>query len=237
MRIPVMIVVTAMSFSAALAYDPPEVLLRVETPITDQHCCLGDINNDGCDDFVTKQAPRGHTSQATFEFYYGGRPMSEEPGFTIPTHYPQERNGLLWMVGHFLPNQPDILLTTAWIHAVEGDTAHPYANEFRFVSLGDSTLGEILYSYRSAYNWRTGVGWIRPPAGNRLSRPADFNGDGYDDILIGSFGADGQNNQRVDAGEVWVILGEEVVLFSGEGKCFSDILKRLIHRYWINPVG
>ncbi|MEW5807678.1 MAG: thrombospondin type 3 repeat-containing protein, partial [Acidobacteriota bacterium] len=36
----------------------------------------------------------------------------------------------------------------------------------------------------------------------------DINGDGYDDIVIGAFGADGTNNQREDSGEVWVVYGE-----------------------------
>ncbi len=36
----------------------------------------------------------------------------------------------------------------------------------------------------------------------------DINGDGYDDVIIGAFTADGQNNQKPDAGEVWVVNGK-----------------------------
>ena len=56
------------------------------------------------------------------------------------------------MVGHFLPNQPDILLTTKWIYDVRRDTINPYAHEFNLVSLSDSTFGEVLYTYRSLYS-------------------------------------------------------------------------------------
>jgi hypothetical protein len=126
------------------------------------------------------------------------------------------------MIGHFLPDSPEILLTTVWIHAEEGDTTHPCANEFRFISLEDSTLGEILYSYRSAYNWRTGVGWIRPPAGNRLSRPADFNGDGYDDLILFTLGRAGDD----------ITSNYETLLIYFSGSEFDSASDWSITRFW-----
>lgn len=37
----------------------------------------------------------------------------------------------------------------------------------------------------------------------------DFDGDGYHDALIGANQADGNNNERINAGEVWIIYGAD----------------------------
>ncbi len=37
----------------------------------------------------------------------------------------------------------------------------------------------------------------------------DFNGDGFDDLLIGANQADGENESRINAGEAWIIFGAE----------------------------
>jgi hypothetical protein len=37
----------------------------------------------------------------------------------------------------------------------------------------------------------------------------DFNGDGFDDLLIGANQADGENDSRINAGEAWIIYGSE----------------------------
>jgi hypothetical protein len=36
---------------------------------------------------------------------------------------------------------------------------------------------------------------------------ADFNGDGYDDLLIGAQNSDGPDNDRANAGAVYLVLG------------------------------
>ena len=198
MKSQILIVVFLVFFTnISSAYDPPEVLLRVETSITNQHCCLGDINGDGYEDFIIKQAPPGQSDRATFDIYYGGNQLSDEPGFVIPSGYPEEKNGYFWMVGHFLPDYTNILLTTAWIYDIHGDTTHAYANEFRLVSLDDSTLGNVLYSYRSDYHWLTQVGKIRSPSGNHLSYPSDFNNDGNHDLILVRHGQAGEERETI----------------------------------------
>lgn len=65
-------------------YEPPDIIARIETNISNQHHNLGDINGDGFDDFITVNRPNGYYREG-LEIYYGGNPMDEEPGFTIPS--------------------------------------------------------------------------------------------------------------------------------------------------------
>jgi ELWxxDGT repeat protein len=44
-------------------------------------------------------------------------------------------------------------------------------------------------------------------AGGAVASAGDVNGDGYDDIIIGAESGDGPTNNRVDAGEVYVVFG------------------------------
>jgi len=64
------------------------------------------------------------------------------------------------------------------------------------VSLLDGTNGLVIYGRdsgdRSGYSVSSG----------------DFNGDGYSDLLIGAFGADGSSNSASDAGETYVVFGK-----------------------------
>jgi hypothetical protein len=188
------ILLLLITFSSIYAYDPPEILLRVDTPITSQHHWLGDINGDGYDDFLTKQAPRDDWSFGTFDIYYGGENMSEYPGFSIPSRYPLEVHGSSRLLGHFLPNAPDLLVTSAGIYDVDTIVV---AREIRFISLGDSSIGEVIYSYRSDYDPQTQTVAVGGPTGNRLSRPSDFNGDGFDDLILQTRDRNGENREDI----------------------------------------
>jgi hypothetical protein len=188
------ILLLLITFSSIYAYDPPEILLRVDTPITNRHHWLGDINGDGYDDFLTLRAPRDSTRASTFDFYYGGASMSEEPGFSIPSNFPESVNSYTSMLGHFLPDYPDLLVTSIWYYGVEQDTTLN-AVEFQLVSLADSSLGEVVYSYRNLYHAGSDPRRIGPPTGNRLSRPSDFNGDGFDDLVLHTTDRNGENRE------------------------------------------
>ena len=44
-------------------------------------------------------------------------------------------------------------------------------------------------------------------AGNSVSSAGDVNGDGFDDLLIGAFSADGASNARSSSGESYIVFG------------------------------
>lgn len=48
-------------------------------------------------------------------------------------------------------------------------------------------------------------------SGHAVSNAGDVNGDGFDDLLIGAFGADGVSNASGSAGETYLIFGAETL--------------------------
>ena len=109
--------------------------------------------------------------------------MEEDAGFEFPNQYPNESTIATWLVGHFMPDMPDMLATSGYIYDAEQDTVNPTVAAVRLVSLADSTLGDVLYSITSEYNYRRYTGLLSLPYTARLSRPADFNGVGFDDLI------------------------------------------------------
>jgi len=55
------------------------------------------------------------------------------------------------------------------------------------------------------------------------ARFGDLDGDGYDDVILGAHLADGRNNSRVNAGEVYVFFGEPTGFESGSWENLSVI--------------
>lgn len=72
-----------------------------------------------------------------------------------------------------------------------------------FASMDDVDLrqptDDILLLYGATAQDRFGI-WVDG---------GDFNGDGFDDLLIGANQADGENDSRINAGEAWIIFGAE----------------------------
>jgi len=72
-------------------------------------------------------------------------------------------------------------------------------------------------SFASSYDLSTQADWLMYGIdsddwiGEVLSS-GDLNGDGYDDILIGTPYADGPSNARADAGEIYAVLGRNSLL-------------------------
>src|SRR5262245_66464517 len=46
-------------------------------------------------------------------------------------------------------------------------------------------------------------------SGIAVSSAGDINGDGFDDLVIGAFRADGAGNARADAGDTYVVFGHD----------------------------
>ena len=157
-KIPVLILAVFVFTSLALAYDPPEILLRIEGSEATRHCCIGDQNQDGYDDWAVGG-----------NIYYGAAEMSPEPGFTIEgsTRAP-------FLVGRFLDGYPDLLIAQQFLEERLGG--------WRLIELGDTSIGRVYYDRQVEVvdgicrEGRAGVG--------EISRPTDFNGDGYHDILL-----------------------------------------------------
>jgi len=51
----------------------------------------------------------------------------------------------------------------------------------------------------------------------------DLNGDGYDEVILGAWLADGQRNKRTNSGEVYVYFGEAREVVSGDSLDFTVI--------------
>jgi hypothetical protein len=92
--------------------------------------------------------------------------------------------------------------------------------------LGDSTgnsrvnAGEVYLVYGKATQWND-TDLLSPPAGvarfwgvdefdqfGRSVASGDFNGDGFDDLILGAPGGGSTGNSRVDAGEVYLVYGK-----------------------------
>lgn len=77
-----------------------------------------------------------------------------------------------------------------------------------YVIFGGSALPGTLDLANLGANGITITGLDRDDrSGQSISGVGDVNGDGFDDLLIGAFGGDGNGNQRLDAGESYLIFG------------------------------
>jgi hypothetical protein len=112
----VMAVAVCLTCTTGWGYDPPEILLRIEGSEATHHCCIGDQNQDGYDDWAVGG-----------NIYYGAEEMSPEPGFTIEgnTRFPR-------FIGRFLDGYPDLLIAQQ-------------NRGWRLIELGDTCMGRIYY--------------------------------------------------------------------------------------------
>lgn len=81
-------------------------------------------------------------------------------------------------------------------YLVFGGTSLPATINLSSLSNPSSTLGLSIFGSTS-----------RDYSGFSVSSAGDVNGDGFDDLLIGAFQADGVGNSRPSAGESYVIFG------------------------------
>ncbi len=127
---------------------------------------MGDQNNDGYDDFLLSIRSAPNTQAANAMFFYGGKPISTEPVFSIPVSYPRAVTATDWNRDGYR----DIVIATdarpspVKINIYYGgpaiDTIPDYTFEFKFA---DSSNNFLLFK---GQNW-----------------PIDFNGDGWEELV------------------------------------------------------
>lgn len=68
--------------------------------------------------------------------------------------------------------------------------------ELSTIESGNGSEGFVLYGVQA-----------QDSAGNSVSSAGDYNGDGFSDLLIGAYKADGLNNAKGEAGDSYLIFG------------------------------
>jgi len=81
-------------------------------------------------------------------------------------------------------------------YVVFGRASLPTSIDLATLGTAGNTQGLVLYGVNN-----------NDDSGRSVSSAGDVNGDGFDDLLIGAFSADGPNNTRGDAGDSYVVFG------------------------------
>ncbi|MBN2384781.1 FG-GAP repeat protein [bacterium] len=179
----------------------------------------GDINGDGLEDIVfgAYQADGpGDVRSSCGEVWviYG----STNPDFTLDLNTPPASATLIYGAG-----SGDELGFGVGVGDLNGDGFDDLVMSARSAD-GEDNLraqcGEVWIIPGSSALSGTTIDLTSPPTGSRVIYGADasdylasdisvddFNGDGFDDVLLGAWNADGPGNGRNQAGEVWFIPG------------------------------
>ena len=178
---------------------------------------VGDINGDGIDDFAIGAAgadPNGDSSGASYvvfgnddDAFAATMNLSEldgSDGFRIDGEHRYDRSGSSVSAGDINGDGYDDVIIGASSAAPNG-----YASGSTYVVFGkESGFSETIDLSNIV---RSGSGGVRIDGENRRDfsgssvSTGDVNGDGYDDIIIGVFGAD-PNGDR--SGSTYVVFGK-----------------------------
>ena len=172
----------------------------------------GDINNDGFDDLIIG-APNGGKSYVVFGKAAGSYSTSLElsaldgaNGFVINGITGGDQSGMSVSLAGDINNDGygDIIIGTSipspngqWSgqsYVVFGKAAGSYSASLELSAL-DGTNGFVINGIDA-----------EDESGFSVSSAGDVNNDGYDDIVIGAFGADPNNNEQ--SGESYVVFGK-----------------------------
>lgn len=206
-------------------FDQPGQLSIFDGPIgaasTGKPVEIGDFDGDGCDDLaMTGQNARGaaghvrlffHLCEVGFATVIDVEAQEAFPEVLAMTTLYGERSGD--MLGtelyhaDFNADGYDDLLISA--QNADGPGFNRVNSGAVYLLFGSADLPEqelielseaptnVLAMYGADYRDRFGI-WVEG---------GDFDGDGYPDLLIGANQADGEEEQRANAGEAWILYG------------------------------
>lgn len=190
------------------AYDPPRIIghLHGDAPPDSQnfglmYCNVGDQNGDGYDDLLVSHDANGYPGEYhvnALKLFYGGPEVNDTADFKF--HWPSGESPDNFIYAGRLDStnsQWIFIRTLRW--ALE---QHPYQGASYYFYKGGAvldTIPELSFETDAAHGFATPGSW--DPMGN----PADYNGDGYDDLLMIAGG-----ESQVDSARAEILFGGPV---------------------------
>lgn len=179
---------------------------------------IGDLNQDGTGDLLASapyaDGPNDSRSEAGDVYVFRGRPNWPQTIDLFTTNadmvvYGADAGDWFGLGGNFMVGDVDgdgVTDLTCGLRRGDGPAGNRLdVGEFRRTEPGTSWPGSL--DLRS--NYQT-VGYYGPDVSDEMCsqlRVADLNGDRLPDVICSSIDADGPNNTRSGAGELWVNFG------------------------------
>jgi hypothetical protein len=195
----------------------------------------GDVNGDAIDDvlvgsrFATPGAGRVHAGEVYVIF--GGPTISgtvdtslDDSDFTIAGAEAGDFLGYALAAGDLNGDRVDDIITAS--PGAGGSEPDRLSSGQAYVVFGSSSLSGTVDVGADEQDF-TILGADADDLLANYAASGDVNGDGLDDIFLGTHKADGPDNQRDDAGEAYVIFGDadlEGTLDLASGKAFLHVV-------------